>query len=511
MQEKGGRGSSWGSPCTLRLKDSGHLPFSADSASLHGRMSPQPLLILLVAVALFVLPACQPDDGQVFHYPPQLLEFTAAKRQQVHELAKDLNIRVPREVTDFFEAAARGDCATVTNSIARLGPEYSSAYSKAAADQPAWVPFWQPMLEVEGALTAFASCGTKYSLALGNGIIQSIPAGSIYFGGNDDCFNLVVALSESHSEGRPIHTMSQNALCSDRYMDYLRRIHGKQIHLPTSNEVQKVIEDYKADALLRLKHDEASPTGPRQVMPGEDIRLVNGEVQIRSYVALMGMNARVAKLIVEQNPKPDVYLKEGFPLDWTSPYLSPHGFIFKLHHERLNALTSEMLDADHAFWSAQCQVMLGGSPKPDTSLSIVCQFVEAVYGRKDWSGFSGDHAYVTNESAMMAFGSLRGSIAGLYQWRLTHKTEADDVTRLRAEADYAFRQAFALCPTNLAVTFRYLSFLQEEGRPNDAIALISTALKLAPDNLPLKASLAQMRKDQGQPEGPDRKSVVNGK
>jgi hypothetical protein len=187
-------------------------------------------------------------------------------------------------------------------------------------------------------------------------------------------------------------------------------------------------------------------------------------------------------MILEHNPQPEFYLEESYPMELIYPYLSPHELIFKLNHEPLPSLTSKMLDADEEFWTKQCRLILGGWLKPDTSISNVCAFAEAAYGHKDLTHFAGDNAYVTNDFAMHAFSKLRVSIAGLYQWRLTNKPHPDDEARLRTEADYAFRQAFALCPINPEVVFRYVNFLMGEGRLDDAIMLVGTTRKLQPDS-----------------------------
>jgi hypothetical protein len=457
-----------------------------------------PLSILLLASELLAPHVCWAEDEQNSRYPTQLLRFTAAKEEQVRNLAKDLNIKVPTEISEFFKAAARRDYTVVTNTIARLAPEYVASYKKPSRDAPAWVPLWQPMTEVEGAFTAFAEGGTKYPLAFGDGIIESIPPGSIYFGGTDAGRSLVTALCKSHTQGKPFFTLTQNALSDGRYMNYLRAMYGKQIHLPTTTDVQKAIGDYKADALRRLKHDQEFPTRPRLLRPGEDVRVVNGEAQMNNQVSVMAIHDRLVKLILERNPKPEFYLEESFPLESIYPNLSPHGLIFKLNHEPVKALTSAMLDADHAFWTRECQPMLGNWLKPETSLSNVCHFAETIYGRKEWSDFGGDKTYVTNEFATKAFSKLRVSIAGLYNWRLKNKMEADDPRRLQAEADYAFRQAFAMCPTSLEVVFRYLDFLMAQGEVENSVILVSTAHMLAPDNQLLQTVLAQVRKQEGQ-------------
>ena len=43
-------------------------------------------------------------------------------------------------------------------------------------------------------------------------------------------------------------------------------------------------------------------------------------------------------------------------------------------------------------------------------------------------------------------------------------------------ADLAFRQAFALCPYSPEAILRYVGFLAAQGRKEDAIAVLETAL-----------------------------------
>ena len=48
--------------------------------------------------------------------------------------------------------------------------------------------------------------------------------------------------------------------------------------------------------------------------------------------------------------------------------------------------------------------------------------------------------------------------------------------RLIKEADFAFRQAFAVCPGSPEVVFRYTNFLVGQKRQADALAVAQTAL-----------------------------------
>ena len=446
-------------------------------------------LLILSSLLVFTGSLQASETGQ---FPPQLRTFSAAKEQQVRQLAKDLKVGLPQVVSDFFKSAEQGDCAAVTKTIEQLGPQFLASF-KDTNHVPSWIPFWQPMTEVESAYEAFAAGGTKYPLAFGESIIQSIPAGSIYFGGSDSGRMLVTALCQDHAQGKPFFTITQNALLDGRYMDYLRAMYGKQISLPTTNDVQTALEDYKTDALRRLKHDEEFPDGPRQIKQGESVRLVNGELQMNNAVSAMEVHARLVKVILERNPKCEFYMEESYPLDLVYPYLSPHGLIFQLNHAPLAALPVKDIEADHEFWTKECGTLLGGWLKPDTSVSHVCAFAEAVYGRKDWSQFSGDKEYVTNDFAPPAFSKLRVSIAGLYQWRLMNHPGAEEKAQLEAEADYAFRQAFALCPTSREALYRSVNFLMMEGRIDDAIQMAGTACKLTPDDEQYENLLSQLK------------------
>jgi hypothetical protein len=418
--------------------------------------------------------------SQTNSYPPQLAAFRDAKEAQEQQLARELHMPLPVEVTDLFKSAHGGDYPAMSNSVKRLGAQLYAGYGSFTNGLPGWLPFWQPMTEVEAGYEPFAHSGTKYPMAFGEGIIQSIPAGSIYFGGTDAGRMLVTALCASHAEGKPFYTLTQNALADDRYVDYLRGMYGKSITLPTTNEMNQIFDEYKADARQRLRHDEQFPYEPRQLARGEEVREVNGELKTDGPVAVMAMSAREVKWILDHNPKPEFYYEESYPQELLYPYLSPHGFIFKLNHEPLSVLPAAKMDADRAFWSKQCAAMLGDWLKPDTSVSNVCAFAETVYREKDLSHFTGDREFLTNDFAPSAFAKLRVSIAGFYRWRLMKGTGTDDTRRLNLEADYAFRQAYALCPTSPEVLFRYVDFLTAQRRFDDAILIVRTTLRLAP-------------------------------
>ena len=432
-----------------------------------------------------------PAADETNHYPPQLLAFSATKAQQAHQLAADRKLKLSPDVWAYFKCASQGDWLGTTNLFARLRSR-AGQYQDSTNDPAVASPVWQTIIEVQTAYEAFAAGGTKYPLAFGEGIIQSIPAGSIYFGGTDPGRGLVTALCASHAQAKPFYTLTQNALADSRYLDYLRSMYGGRIYIPTTNDSQTAFQDYTADIQKRAEHDKQFPREPQQVKPGESYQMVAGRVQVSGQVAVMEINGLLVKMIFDHNTNCEFYVEESFPLDWMYPYLTPHGLIFKLNREPLPALPPKLMDEDHTFWSKQCAAMLGGWLKPETSVSNVCAFVVAVYVQQDWSQFTGDQEFVTNDYAMKSFSKLRSSIGGLYQWRLKSQTDVGDKARLRAETDYAFRQAFALCPASPEAVYRYVNFLLAENRLNDAILIVRTARKVSPDNEQFVSLLTQL-------------------
>ena len=120
--------------------------------------------------------------------------------------------------------------------------------------------------------------------------------------------------------------------------------------------------------------------------------------------------------------------------------------IFKLNRQPLPALTREMIQADCDYWVRRVNAMIGGWLSADTPVTNVAAFAEKVFGRRDLSGFTGDPRFVRNVYAQKMFAKERESIAGLYAWRAQQTTHAAEKERMAAAADFAYRQAWALCP-----------------------------------------------------------------
>ena len=94
-------------------------------------------------------------------------------------------------------------------------------------------------METYGAFEDFAGGEDKYCIAFGRDIIDSIPPGSIYFGGTDPGRFLVTALCKSQVNADPFFTVTQNALADGGYLAYLRGMYGDKIYIPTDTDSQQ--------------------------------------------------------------------------------------------------------------------------------------------------------------------------------------------------------------------------------------------------------------------------------
>lgn len=451
------------------------------------RVLPAVIGLLLAALGVSGRAASTSKAG----LPPEIVNFIRDKEAHAHALAKKLDLKVSADVWDFFRTAQTGTTATITNTFDRL-KKRAGQYEGSRNDPSVATPVFQTVIEVILAVEAFADGDPKYSMAFGRGVINSIPPGSIYFGGTDPGRGLVTALSKSHRTGDPFFTITQNALADANYLEYIRETYGNKIRTPTTEDLQRAFQEYLSDAQKRLDHDGRFPDEPRQIKPGEDVRISDDRIQVSGQVAVMAVNALLVKIIFDANPGREFYIEESFALDWMYPHLSPHGLIFKLNREPLTALADEVVQKDREFWSRQQTQMIGDWLTADTPVEDVCSFVQKIFGDRKLSGFKGDRRYVENSYANKLYSKLRSSIGGLYYWRSNNSKSPDEQKRMLEEADFAFRQAFALCPYSPEAIFRYVNLLMSADRIDDAIRVAGAARSLDPNNAQLENQISEL-------------------
>jgi hypothetical protein len=416
------------------------------------------------------------SPGVVEAVDPDLARFASAKQNQIREYEKELTNKVPSMVWSLFEAVRVDDWETATNLEARLN-RASGRFPDNTDRAPApalKTLVWPCISEVIGAYEDFHLWNNKLLHRFGGEIISSIPKESIYFGGTDPGRFLISALSESHREGKPFFTITQNQLADGTYLAYLRKMYGNRIYIPSADDSQKAFEEYLKDAKQRMEAG--------KLRPGEDVRIVDERVQVSGQVAVMQINGLLAKMILNKNSGRRFFIEESYALDWMYPHLTPSGLIFELHPQPLGRLSRETIEKDMAYWKKLTGELIGDWFDNNTSVEKVCDFADRVFLQKNLSGFKGDAAFAKNEEAQKCFSKLRSSIGGLYVWRSENGNDTEEKNQAQSNADLAFRQAYALCPYSPEVVFRYANLLENLRRHDDAVLMVKTSVRLSPDS-----------------------------
>jgi thioredoxin-like negative regulator of GroEL len=269
-----------------------------------------------------------------------------------------------------------------------------------------------------------------------------------------------------------------------------------EIATPSPDDSQICFNEYLEDAQRRLQHDSQSPNEPRQVKPGEDVRIDNGRVQVSGQVAVMSINGLLTKVIFDKNPGHEFYVEESYPLDWMYPHLTPFGVIMKINRQPPPEITQDIIDKDHAFWSRFSGRTIGNWITYDTSVKDICAWAESVYLRHYFAGFTGDRRFVRDDDAQKAFSKLRSSIAAsIYQWRSHNSHSPAEKARVTKETEFALKQAFAYCPYSPEAVFHFMDLLLNAGRIDDALLILKTCHKLDPYNDQINSWIEQLERN----------------
>src|SRR6266436_733879 len=225
----------------------------------------------------------------------RLRAFFSAKTEQAHNLASVFNGKVAPEIWPYFDAGVNGDWTAVSNLFHKLSPRM---YQFGGHDEGFQNLVWQPMNETFIAWNQFAALDEKYALPFADGILTSVPSGSIYLGGTDAGRGLITAMCKSHAGAVPFFTVTQNALVDHLYLEYLHEMYGSRIFTPSREDSRKCYDEYILDARHRLKEN--------KLVPGEQPQEIEGKVPLHNAVSVRAISAMLVKLMFDKNPYRDV-------------------------------------------------------------------------------------------------------------------------------------------------------------------------------------------------------------
>jgi hypothetical protein len=327
--------------------------------------------------------------------------------------------------------------------------------------------------------------GHWYGYQFGHDAMKDMDRDAVYYGGSD--FGRFVptymAFIESQQparwkkdpsfDRRDVTVITQNALCDSYYNSYIRQEYDPRFRPKADRytESEKLIpgdpkrwlgvEKFYSPFEKWLGRETEYPAKPVTCLSPDDLRqcwdeyLARPEVRewIRTGQAgsnglrpgtndVFVVNGIAAEHIFDNNKATHTfYLEQSVPMDWTYPYMLPDGLIFKLSPVKLDQLPPAVVAADRAFWDAYAARLLA------------------------------EPTFRIDDDATTTFGKLAYNHADLYRWR-----------NLPQEEEYFLKIAIKLSPQLQDAVVELHDIYADQGRYDDAIALVSQAEKDDPRN-----------------------------
>ena len=375
--------------------------------------------------------------------PADLQTFSQQRYALEQKISEELDLPIPPKAHDFFQAAIAGHESNVTNRFALLH-ENQEMDERIPALQNALFPPIHEVLGIYEQWDVWKKDSDLLNMCYAP-ILNSMPSGSIYFGGTDPGRFVVTMMNEV--EGSNLFCITQNALADNNYLSYLRYFYGKRLRLPSDDDARKAFQQFVGDV--------QAGRGP----PGADIKIENGRVQVSGALSVMAINAILVEWIFDWNKDThDFYVEESYVIPWMYPYLRPHGYIMKLEKEPLP------------------------SPNQNPQLWKEIEEQDTAYWDKLVAGLKTHQTFQDNLAAKKTFSKMRSAIAGLYLNR-----------EMIEQAKYAFRQAIELYPESPEASFRLAELYKNLQQYDKAAKLIEDYLKHDKDNNSAQEFLTQLR------------------
>jgi hypothetical protein len=365
-------------------------------------------------------------------------QFGRSRRDIVNAIARRSKKDVPPEVEKFFDAIEAGDwdqIDAVWTALSKRSGQYEGSTHDPELDD-----FWMPVLEAYGTAEQAHLWPAQKLLDYGEAVLGSLRSGMVYVGGTDEGRFIPTLFNETRDGERHI-VVTQNAFADGRYLDYVNFLYGDRFAALTKEDSQRAFQDYLADAQKRLQHDQQFPGEPKQIRPGEDIRMTDGKVQVSGQVAVMAINEALLRALMEKNPELSFALQESFPLKGTYGEATPLGPIMELGvRDEQNALTRERAAQSIEYWRNTARQLLA------------------------------DPEAAGSSATLKSFAHLAVGQANLFAER-----------NYTAEAEQAYRLAIGLHSAHADATCGLAKLYADSGREAEAMELLNAFARNNPD------------------------------
>ena len=376
----------------------------------------------------------------------KLNQFAGQREEIVAAMAKQFNVTVPPEVTRFFAAARAGNWTETTNLFAEL-----ITLRRGDPSIPGLEKLWPAIVETYGVAEQVHQWPAQQLLDYGNAVLDALRPGMIYLGGND-AGRFIPALLTDTSGGEPHIVITQNGLADSSYLDYVRFRYGDKLNALSSDDSQNTFQTYIADAQKRLQHDLNFPNEPKQLRPGEDIRMIENRVNVSGQVAVMAINEQLLQTLLQNNPNATFALEESFPLKSLYAGATTLGPITELRAgDTADALTPERAAQSLDYWRNATQNLLS---EAETASAPRDAYAKMILGQ-----------------------------ANLFEDR-----------KLSAAAEQAYQLVTSLSPGNPEAVFSYVRLLTDQKRYDEARQLVQNAATAAPNNQQFRDLITSLNK-----------------
>lgn len=378
-------------------------------------------------------------------------EFGRARRELIRKIARRTQKTVPPEIEKFFDAIESGNWEEIHaqwNAMAKRSGQYEGS-----THSPELNPFWPAVLDAYGVAEQAHLWPSQKLLDFGNAILDSLRPGMVYVGGTDPGRWIPELLNETSGADQHI-IVTQNAFADGRYVDFMNTLYGERFATLTQEDSKRAFDEYVADARKRFEHDQQFPDGPKQVRPGENVRMEDGKFQVSGQVSVMAINEKLLHMLMEKNPDLSFAMEESFPFRSMFGSATPLGPIMELRvQDEQNALTGERASQSVDYWRTTAQQLLS------------------------------DPEAASSRDVLLSYSKLVSSQAGLLLER-----------GYVAEAEQAFRIANEIAPTSPEAVFRYVNLLVEQGRYQDAMPIAQTAVRIEPENQQFRNLMEELKR-----------------
>ena len=263
-------------------------------------------------------------------------------------MAKQKNVTIPDAVERFFDAVEGGDWNEIEIAMAAINGGKSNAGHEHTRS-PEVSALWAPIIDAYGVAEQVHLWPAQKLLDYGNDVLGSLRPGQVYVGGTDEG-RWVPTLMNETSGGEPRIVLTQNGLADGTYAEYLRFLYGDRFNTLSSADSDRAFQDYMKDAQKRFEHDQQFPDEPKQVRDNEQIKIVDGKTQVSGMVAVMDINERLLRLLMDKNPDLSFALQESFPLKGTYADAAPIGPIMELRAQDQSSFTAERAAESVNYW-----------------------------------------------------------------------------------------------------------------------------------------------------------------